>query len=116
MGKGSWAHQLGPHGQWVARSCAMGMPLGGQLRSGMVFLRKDSKVPLAWPLPGLATLWLVLRLVLSCCVPTLTQGIRTRTYRLRSASCHGRGCGIKDDSGTQRIPRRAGSSLQFFTL
>lgn len=68
--------------------------------------------------PGmaLATLWLVLRLVLSCCVPTLILGIRTRTYRLRSASCHGRGCGIKDDSGTQRIPRRAGSSLQFFTL
>lgn len=29
----------------------MGMLLGGQLRSGMVFLRKDSKVPLAWPLP-----------------------------------------------------------------
>lgn len=49
----------------------------------MVFLRKDSKAPLAWPLPGLATLWLVLRLVLSCCVPTLILSVRTRTYKLK---------------------------------
>lgn len=34
-------------------------------------------------LPDLAILWLVLKLVLSCYVPILILGVKTRTYRLR---------------------------------
>lgn len=45
----------------------------GKMRSGVVFLMKR----LDMALPGLATLWLVLKLILSFYVPTLILSIRT---------------------------------------
>ncbi len=62
-------------------------------------------------LPGLAILWLVLKLVLSRYVPTLILGVKTRACRLRSVSCHRQGCGIKDQAwDPERTPRDAKKS------
>lgn len=84
----------------------MGIQRGGKLRSGVVFLRKGLEDSPGEALPGLAILWLVLKLVLSCYVPTLILGVKTRTYRLRSVSCHRHGCEIEDEAwDPERTPR-----------
>lgn len=58
----------------------MGIQCCEKLRSGVVFLRKRLEDSPDKALPGLAILRLVLKLVLSCYVPTLILGVKTRTY------------------------------------